>query len=64
MQKIPIRPLAIGLFVLCVGVSTCAIVGCSKKPAVLTESKKETLYTCPMHPTYLSHQPEIALFAV
>ncbi|MGB7569521.1 MAG: efflux RND transporter periplasmic adaptor subunit [Chitinivibrionales bacterium] len=57
MRKIPIRPLAIVVFVLCVGVAACAVVGCSKKPAAQTESKKEMLYTCPMHPTYLSHQP-------
>jgi membrane fusion protein, copper/silver efflux system len=51
------RLLAIAVFALCAGVTTFALVGCAKKEAVQTEIKKETLYTCPMHPSYLSHEP-------
>ena len=57
MRTLPIRPLVLAVFALCAGVTTFALDGCFKKEAAQTETKKETLYTCPMHPTYLSHEP-------
>ena len=31
--------------------------GCSKKTDTHTQAGQETIYHCPMHPSYLSHQP-------
>lgn len=48
---------ALAVLFLCIGTMTFALVGCVKKDVAQTETKKEMLYTCPMHPTYLSHEP-------
>ncbi len=57
MRKTPIvrMMIIIVMLALCAGVSLP--IACSKKSSEKEATGKDIIYTCPMHPNYLSHQP-------
>jgi RND family efflux transporter, MFP subunit len=57
MRKIPLLPMFMSAIVLLVLAGAFTFAGCSKKAAHQIEMNKDIIYTCPMHPSYLSHQP-------
>jgi membrane fusion protein, copper/silver efflux system len=57
MRKIPLIPVITGAATLLVLVGGVIFVACSKKENTRIQSGQETVYHCPMHPNYLSHQP-------
>jgi Cu(I)/Ag(I) efflux system membrane fusion protein len=59
MRRIPFGPLIAVAVMAAAIVCSFVVAGCQKKgdSSAATKTAQETIYTCPMHPTYLSHQP-------
>jgi RND family efflux transporter MFP subunit len=57
MRTTPFIPAIAGAVLLAVLAGSAVFIGCHKKNDTRKTTEQETIYTCPMHPTYLSHLP-------
>jgi multidrug efflux pump subunit AcrA (membrane-fusion protein) len=57
MRRIPFAPVCAGAAILAALAFSVVFTGCQKKSDTQTTTGQQTIYTCPMHPQYLSHQP-------
>jgi multidrug efflux pump subunit AcrA (membrane-fusion protein) len=57
MRKITLRPALVGTAILFAVAGAALFIECSKKADIHVQAGQETVYHCPMHPNYLSHQP-------
>jgi membrane fusion protein, copper/silver efflux system len=57
MRKISVLSAIIGILPLVLLAGAAVFSSCAKKESAQIKAQQETIYTCPMHPNYLSHQP-------
>jgi RND family efflux transporter MFP subunit len=56
MRKASLRPALAGITILLTLAGAALFIECSKKADIHAQAGQETVYHCPMHPNYLSHQ--------